>query len=281
MYEAQAQLADAYLDAQCPDAARVIAEDLVAHEPWDAMHVDRLRRALQMLDVPDVEAAIAACLPVSEPDPADVLGGMVTAPPASGSVPPADATAPPATTAPAPPPAMVEIDLTAMLGELEHPATMPEPRAPGPPRPTRDLEDVFSGLRAEAGRVEDTDDSGEHMAIARSYLEMGAPEDAVSSLEIAARSPRYRFAAASALAHIYRDQSDLARAIEWFERAAEAPAPTPEEGHALLYDLGDVLDSMGETARALAVFLELAADAPGFRDVGARVTQLSNAGTEG
>jgi tetratricopeptide (TPR) repeat protein len=140
---------------------------------------------------------------------------------------------------------------------------------------------VFAGLRAEAGRMEDTDDSGEHMAIARTYMEMGTPEKAVSSLEIAARSPRYRFTAASALAHIYRGQSDLTRAIEWFERAAEAPAPTPEEGYALLYDLGDALDSTGETARALAVFLELAADAPDFRDVGARVTHLSNAGTEG
>jgi tetratricopeptide (TPR) repeat protein len=119
------------------------------------------------------------------------------------------------------------------------------------------------------------------MAIARSYMEMGTPDEAVSSLEIAARSPHYRFAAATALAHIYRDQSDLTRAIEWFERAAEAPAPSPEEGYALLYDLGDVLETMGETARALAIFLELATGAPDFRDVGARVTHLSNGETEG
>jgi tetratricopeptide (TPR) repeat protein len=279
MYEAQAQLADAYLDAQRPDEARVIAEDLVAREPWDATHTDRLRRALQMLNVPDVDAAIAACVQASAPDPADSLDDLPAAPP-SESMPRAQASVPQAATAPPPAPLMAEIDLTALLSELEGPASVPEPPARGP-RPMRDLEDVFAGLRAEAGRVEDTDDSGEHMAIARSYMEMGTPEEAVSSLEIAARSPRYRFAAASALAHIYRDQSDLRRAIDWFERAAEAPAPTPEEGYALLYDLGDVLDSMGETARALAVFLELAADAPGFRDVGARVTHLSNAGTEG
>ncbi|MEX2662563.1 MAG: tetratricopeptide repeat protein [Vicinamibacterales bacterium] len=281
MYEAQAQLADAYLDAQRPDEARVIAEDLVAREPWDATHTDRLRRALQMLEVPDVDAAIAACVQASAPDPADALDDLPAAPPAE-SMPPAPASVPqpPAPRPAAPAPLNAEIDLTALLSELERPAGVPEPPARGP-RPTRDLEEVFAGLRDEAGRVEDTDDSGEHMAIARSYMEMGTPEEAMSSLEIAARSPHHRFAAASALAHIYRDQSDLARAIDWFERAAEAPAPTPEEGYALLYDLGDVLDSMGETARALAVFLELAADAPGFRDVGARVTQLSNAGTEG
>ena len=73
----------------------------------------------------------------------------------------------------------------------------------------------------------------------------------------------------------------MPRAIEWFERALEAPAPSPEERYGVLYDLGDVLEAMGETSRALAVFLELAADVPNFRDVGQRVTTLSSAETEG
>jgi tetratricopeptide (TPR) repeat protein len=274
MYEAQAQLADAYLAAERPDEARVIAEDLVTREPWEATHIDRLRRALEMLDVSDIDAAIAALVSAAAPDPFESLDDRPTEPRPS-------ATPAPAPPAPPPPaPVMTEIDLTAMLGELDAPVRAPE----GPPRgqqPTRDLEDVFAGLRAAAGGEEETDDSGEHMAIARSYIEMGTPDEAVSSLEIAARSPRYRFAAATALAHIYRDQSDLTRAIEWFERAAEAPAPSPEEGYALLYDLGDVLETMGETARALAIFLELATGAPDFRDVGARVTHLSNGETEG
>lgn len=83
------------------------------------------------------------------------------------------------------------------------------------------------------------------------------------------------------LARIYRDDSDLMSAIEWLERAAEAPAPGEEEGRALMYDLGDLLEAIGETARALAVFLELDADAPGYRDVAERVTRLSRVETEG
>ena len=83
------------------------------------------------------------------------------------------------------------------------------------------------------------------------------------------------------LGQIYRDLSDLPRAIEWFERAMEAPAPSPEEGYGVLYDLGHVLEAIGETSRALAVFLELAADVPNFRDVRQRVTTLSRAETEG
>ena len=62
---------------------------------------------------------------------------------------------------------------------------------------------------------------------------------------------------------------------------SDAPPPGPDEGRALLYDLGDVLETVGETARALAVFLELDADAPEYRDVRDRVARLAQIETEG
>lgn len=283
MYEAQAQLADAYLAAERPDEARVIAEDLVTREPMETAHAERLRRALEMLNVDDVEAAIAARLTVPSGGLSEVIEDFVMDPPAvtAGPAPaPVSRPTPRAPAPPSPPPsASTEIDLTSLLGELEGPfASAPTPLQTAP---ARDLEEVFAGMRHQAARQDENDDSDEHMALARTYLEMGLPDEAVSSLEIAVRAPLHRFAAAAALAHIYRDQSDLTRAVEWFERAAEAPAPTADEGYALLYDLGDVLETLGEPARSLAVFLELAADAPDFRDVGARVTRLANSETEG
>jgi len=39
------------------------------------------------------------------------------------------------------------------------------------------------------------------------------------------------------LGRVYRDRGDFARAVEWFERAAGAPAPSAPEGRALLADL--------------------------------------------
>jgi hypothetical protein len=65
--------------------------------------------------------------------------------------------------------------------------------------------------------------------------------------------------------------------IEWLERAAEAPAPSPDEGWAVLYDLAQALERIGENARALAVLLEVEADAGTYRDVRGRIELLSRA----
>jgi hypothetical protein len=63
--------------------------------------------------------------------------------------------------------------------------------------------------------------------------------------------------------------------VEWLERAADGQAPTREEGCAVLYDLAGALERLGEPARALAVLIDLDADAAGYRDVRRRIEQLA------
>jgi len=106
------------------------------------------------------------------------------------------------------------------------------------------------------------------------YLNSGLVDQAIEALNLAVRAPRHRFEAAALLGRVHRERGELREAIEWFERAAEAPAASVSEGHALLYDLGDVLEHAGERERAHAVFIELQADAGTFRDVAARIARL-------
>ncbi len=81
MYEAQTQLADAYLTSGQAAEARAIAEDLVAREPWEGAHIDRFRRALIMLRVSDPDTVIAERLSGSTPFVArDHFSGAVEAP---------------------------------------------------------------------------------------------------------------------------------------------------------------------------------------------------------
>jgi len=309
MYAAQARLTDAYLAAGQAAEARVIAEDLVAREPWEQAHIDRFRRALVLLRVSDPDAEIAERLSGQSPFTATDRfmaapdAAAVTAAPEDPSDPgqPASeeelvaAEAPPhlpvetRATSPAengePPPPVEsvpaggtadELDLTDALGSLDlGPAAGSRAESPD----AESLEDAFEALREEAQASADY--SAQHMTLARTYLEMGLTDQAMASLETAARSPRQRFEAASRLGRLLLERGDVARALEWLERAAEAPPPSVEEGRALMYDFGVALDSAGETARALAVFLELQADAGDYRDAPARIDRLARAQTGG
>jgi lipopolysaccharide biosynthesis regulator YciM len=83
------------------------------------------------------------------------------------------------------------------------------------------------------------------------------------------------------LGRLYKEHGDLPHAIEWFERAAQAPPATAEDGRALLYDLAVTLEEAGEMARALAVFLELQTDDGNYRDVRERADRLARVQTGG
>lgn len=303
MYEAQAQLTDAYLASGQAAEARVIAEDLVAREPWERAHIERFRRALVMLRVSEPDSVIAERLSGDSPftatdhfSEAPVQDAAHTEP-SSAETPAAieERTLVAVENAPAPVPptpaparktktsdASVEIDLTSVLGELETAPAPPTPAVPAARSPRESLDEVFEDLRGESARQGSApDQSAQHMKLAATYLEMGLQDEAIAALEMAVRSPRQRFAAGALLGRLFRERGDPMHAIEWLERAAEAPAPDEDEARALMYDLGELFEAVGETARALAVFMELQAEAGEYRDVAARVEDLSRAQTGG
>jgi tetratricopeptide (TPR) repeat protein len=332
MYETQAQLADAYLELGQGAEARVIAEDLVAREPWEHAHIDRFRRALIMLDVPDPDGIIADRLsgqgpfiatdpfmaPESFGEPEQPILRPYTAPAAPVREPESPAEPPPEREperapvpvdepAPAPRPrrdpepdiplkrraAAAEpeapaapskkkkkggdIDLTDVLSDLKGEA---KPAAPSP-TVHQNLDELFESRRADVSRKAGVQEAAEQLALGKTYVEMGMIEEAMAALTRASKIPAHRFAAASLLGRLYLQQEDLDHAVECLERAAEAPAPSPNEGRELLYDLGAALEMAGEVSRALAVFMELQADAGEYKDVTARVDRLARVQTGG
>jgi tetratricopeptide (TPR) repeat protein len=170
--------------------------------------------------------------------------------------------------------------------EIEKRATSTdEPAAtiaqPAGRRQTKDLEDIFADLRKEASHRFVTNNPGDELLAGLALCDAGELEFAVPRLEAAFRGPMTRFRAAAALGRISLQRGDTWRAIDWFERAAEAAAPTPDDGHRLLYELADALENVGEVARALAICLELRADAGDYQDVEARVERLAKAQARG
>jgi tetratricopeptide (TPR) repeat protein len=322
MHSAQAQLADAYLTVGAGVEARVIAEDLVAREPWDRSNIERFRGALTLLGETDIDAIIAERLsgqsPFTSTDfmwPADP-GGAEMAPMPVASAPPSTVVAP-APVAPEPEPIVqvpppvapqrgaaqdaYAIDMNSLLSDVGYQQGGPSAPVPTPPkRESHDvdlsdvlhdlrkgqnpaaapghapqaIESVLKGMRDEAAHDASPETAEQHFKLAATYVDMGMQEEAMKALEVAARSPRHRFRAGAMLAKAYLDAGDRMHAIEWYERAVEAPPPSPMAHHALLYELASVLEAHGESARALAVLLELQADAGEYRDISSRLEQL-------
>jgi tetratricopeptide (TPR) repeat protein len=236
MYEAQAQLADAYLGVGRGLEARIISEDLVAREPWNRANIERFRRALVMLGESDPDGIIAERLSGESPflatDKMDLNEGVF------------------------------------FEDELEPAAPAAEPQS---------LDQVFEQMRDEVGVGTAEEAAAEQYGLGVTYKELGMEEEAIQAFEAAARAPRQRFDAASALGQLYLERGETGAAIEWFLRAAEAPASSPESGYALLYSLAETLEQAKDHARALAIFAELEAESGGYRDAASRVARLSKA----
>lgn len=288
MHSAQARLADAYLVVGAGLEARVIAEDLVAREPWEPANIERFRCALALLGETDIDALIAERLSGQSPFAVtDPPGFAASAPapvadltpeaPAPELVPePRIAIVPPASAVHYPPidvgivgPQAVEIDLNGILNDLRHEAGLLEERQPAAP-----IEAVLDTMRKEAAHDSSPENAEQHFKMAGTYMQMGMTAEAMKALEVAAQAAGYRFRAGAMLGQAYLKAGDHDRAIEWLERAAESPAPSPAAHHALLYDLAGLLERRGESARALAVWLELQSEDREYRDVTARLDQL-------
>ena len=307
MYSAQAQLADAYIAAGSGPEARFIAEDLVAREPWERANIERFRRALVLLGEPDPDSLIAERLSGQSPftsmalaDDSGDFPPLDLAPEPPAAVPPVPSESPAVTVTPRTrePLGHVELSVNAprldgVVGDIESPVTTTPPDA-GSESVEIDLSVVLDDIKAAVaadldGGIEKPrgdasrrwDEANEQYKRGLALRDAGRIDESIQALEAASRSPRHRFQAAALVGRMYRERGMVSQAVEWLERAAQAPAPTAGEGHQLMYELADLLESLGEFARALAICLELQADAGNYRDIAARVDRLAKVQTQG
>jgi tetratricopeptide (TPR) repeat protein len=169
----------------------------------------------------------------------------------------------------------VEVDLSIVLDDI--PATeQPKARKAEP-----DLDGVFDKMRQEASRRSGLDDAEKEYRHGLALRDAGDIDGCIQALERASRAPKLRFSTAWLIGRLYRDREMWSQALEWLERAAQAPAPTADDAHQLLYELADGLERTGEVARALAILLELEADAGAYRDTKQRIDRLTKVQARG
>jgi tetratricopeptide (TPR) repeat protein len=177
----------------------------------------------------------------------------------------------------------VEVDLSITLDDIKQPG----PAAPAPPTPpaattapSEDLEDVFGNMRDQARRS-GLDEAEKEYKRGLALRKAGDIDGCIQALQKASRAPKLRFATSWLIARLYRDRDMMPEALEWLDRASQAPASNLEDGHQVLYELADALERSGEVARALAVCMELESDVTGYRDVAERIDRLTKVQTGG
>ena len=265
---------------------RIVAEELVRNEPTNEAHAERLRRALTLSGEADPEAAVArvrAEQHIATADASLMLDARVTDTTMAEVEQPSAVPDPPVLsdedeTLAVP---LAEIDLSTELSGLAaaSPADLGDTSEAvlSASEPAADIEDVFAQMRAQSARDQQASAALAQYEEGARLIEQGLDREAIAAFEAAARVPIMRFKAAARLGRFLIDRGDLNEGVEWLERAAEAPPPSPEEGHDLLYELAGALEAQGESARALAILMELDAEADGYRDVRTRVMYLSRA----
>ena len=303
--EARERLADAYLEAGQGVDARVVAESLLAGAPDSAVHAGRLRRALELIGVDDPDEAVRCVRARFEP-PAAVLepdvtlesvthhfeiavdtpeipieavtsfGVMTDSPGPSIEVMSDDLDSPfegfGDTRDAEDEDEVIELDVTPSLADTR------EERAA-----EVDLSAAISALgtttlpaaKKEPAAVPSIADAAALLERGQQRLDKGQLREGLADLEQAARVPAFRFQAAWRLGREYAARGSAYAAIEWLERAAETPAPSRDVSLAVLYELGVALEGVGESARALAVFMEVESEEPGYRDVRPRLVVLT------
>jgi len=175
----------------------------------------------------------------------------------------------------------VEVDLSVVLDDIRQPGSAADAEpVPPPPASSEDLEDVFGNMRDQARR-HGLDDAEKEYKRGLKLRQAGDIDGCIVALEKASRAPKLQFATSWLIARLYRDRDLMPQALEWLERASQAPASNVEDSHQVLYELAEALEKSGEHARALAVCMELESDANGYRDVAERIDRLTKVQTGG
>ena len=177
----------------------------------------------------------------------------------------------------------VEVDLSDLVRDVmieSSPSAGPPSTVAAEPVEGRDLDQVFEQFREEASHGPEQDRARSEYQRGVALRDDGRIEESMQAFTIASREPRLRFQAAAAVARLHSLRGDINQAVDWVERAAQAPAPSADEAYSLLYELAEALESLGEVERALAICLELQTDAGNYRDVAARISRLARSPCE-
>jgi tetratricopeptide (TPR) repeat protein len=124
----------------------------------------------------------------------------------------------------------------------------------------RDLQDKGGPTDAEA-----------RYQLGLAFMSQGLTAEAVEELTQAAADKALAVASYSLISQCYKQKRNFAEAAKWLEKGLTEAKLGTDQYYALAYELAEVLEAADERARAAALFREIHAWNPGFRNVASRI----------
>ncbi len=132
------------------------------------------------------------------------------------------------------------------------------------------VRDALGRLQAKVHEEIGESDLDTRYNLGIAYKEMGLHQEAVKEFRLSMGKPELMVGASSMLADTLTEMGDPDGAVAVLDEALEGKAATAEQRRDLRYHKAVLLSRCGREEEAGSIFVELAAEFPGYRDVGER-----------
>jgi tetratricopeptide (TPR) repeat protein len=139
------------------------------------------------------------------------------------------------------------------------------------------LDEIFREFKKGVEKQLGTEDYDTRYNLGIAYKEMGLLDEAIAEFQLAAKDDARLLECCSMLGLCFMEKGMAEIAIKWFEKGLGAPGRSEEEYHGLRYDLAQAHEAVGNTERALELYMEIYRVNARFRDVRDRVRELQAA----
>jgi hypothetical protein len=163
-----------------------------------------------------------------------------------------------------------------LAAELERELSEEELAAAVPLAPPQEqsLEEIVEGFKRGVAETLSPEDYDTHFNLGIAYREMGLLDEAIGEFQLAAKSPDYLIDCCSLLGACFLEKGLPDLAIRWYQKGLATPNLSEDATLGLLYDLGNLYQTIGETEKARKAFVEIYGVNSSYRDVRARLEEL-------
>jgi tetratricopeptide (TPR) repeat protein len=133
------------------------------------------------------------------------------------------------------------------------------------------LSTIVTEFRKDLREKGGASDAEARYQLGLAFLSQGLTAEAVEELTQAAEDKALAVASYSLISKCYRQKRNFDEAAKWLEKGLAEAKPGTDQYFALAYELAEVKEAADDRPRAAALFREVHAWNPGYRDVASRI----------